>query len=85
MASKRTKNRLYWLAVKAITAGACHVISPQHVYKRALQGVPDSRLMDYVTKMEYRYGPARLADVSNSELWPAREIVDAIRNQHQGG
>lgn len=83
MASKRTKNRLYWLSVKAIAAGASHALPPELVYKRALLGVPDSKLLDYVGAMEARYGPARIADVSRAELWTSRQAVDAIREKYQ--
>ncbi len=83
MASKRVKNRLYWVAVKAEYANASHVISPRHVYRRALQGLPDRVILPYLEALEARYGPARLRDVNNSALWNARIRIDAIREAHE--
>ena len=83
MASKRTINRAYWVAVKAEAAGADHVISPAHVFKRCLQGIPDRVAVPLIKKYEDRYGPARLADVSNKSLWQARDKIDAIRQEYQ--
>lgn len=80
MASKRTKNRAYWIAVKAQLEGDNTVISASHLYRRILAGMPDRIAVPLVEKYEKKYGPARLADVSDSTLWPHRRTIDAIRD-----
>jgi len=91
MASKRTKNRLYWLAVKSIALSArMNEGKPRETpslraYRDALSGKPDRILVPYVENLEEVYGPARLSDVSNADLWFARGIVDLIRDQYVYG
>jgi hypothetical protein len=75
MASKRTRNRLYWVTVKAVANGDRTALD---TYARLI-GLADSTVVPTLDRLESDYGPARLADVSRSELWPARAVVESVK------
>ncbi len=86
MASKRMKNRTYWVAVKARTYYHSH----SDVYRdadRALRhafvnGSTDAFILsqfgESLSWIEEHYGPAGHTNVGNAELWTERAYVDQI-------
>lgn len=82
MASKRVKNRCYWVAVKATARKADYVGGIYEVYVSALTGTPDADILPVLNKLEYQYGPHfPHCDLANRGLWDARIIVDDIRKE----
>jgi hypothetical protein len=81
MASKRVINRTYWAAVKATAAvpGDFHSLAARRLYRYAKHNQwTDREVLPLLERYEARYGPARLKDVSNSDLWAARREVESF-------
>lgn len=88
MASKRTENRAYWLAVKETSRYLQHPkrsrdYAARAAYQDALNGTPDSTLLPVLNELEYIFGPHFThIDLANSGLWEARDVIDAMRKSH---
>jgi hypothetical protein len=75
MASKRTTNRAYWTAVKALTA-----------YRDCLSGWPDTDILPTIQRLEEAVGTHKPnVDLNNPSLFKARPYVDlCMRRANRG-
>lgn len=80
MASKRMKNRLYWLTAKS--HGSIRGIWIERAYVEALNGAPDSKLIERVELWEamLNYGAHRPSvDLHDESLWLGRRAADQVK------
>jgi hypothetical protein len=75
MASKRTTNRAYWTAVKALT-----------IYRDCLSGQSDTAILSTIQRLEEALGPHKPNhDLNNPALFKARPYVDlCMRRANRG-